>query len=179
MKGNILIISIGILLILVIAGGYFFYTALSKEEVSDNNVVPIIETPVNTIEVKPKFSSSSNTANQSKTNSANNSSIRIQNSLTNELGEIIFNQLNGKITLLIKAETYAPYSFEFDVIQTNEVLIKLTKGSGIKGHLTFAKDVVSGYVFLQPNVPDSIPIGKDGNFAINDLTPGEYSISFK
>lgn len=104
---------------------------------------------------------------------------KLRSKPTNELGEVLFEQLIGKVNVSISGNEYATFSQDFDISQSNEFLIKLIKSGGLKGHLTFRENVIGGHVFLKPNNAHSFPIGADGNFTINDLTPGEYSVSFK
>jgi hypothetical protein len=104
---------------------------------------------------------------------------------TNNQGEIIFSHLIGKVTLLVKSDGYAQYQCDVDMLQTNEMVIKLTKSGQLKGHLPI-KNETGNYTFLTliPNHPvknqfieGAIQIGVNGNFFFNQLLPGEYSIS--
>ena len=105
---------------------------------------------------------------------------KLQSLPTNEYGQITFNQLSGKFILNIKTNNYAPYSQEIDLSRNySDLSIKLIKSGHLKGHLTFSNQVNGGYLFLEPNYPNSIAIDSDGNFSVRDMKPGEYTLSFK
>ena len=71
------------------------------------------------------------------------------------------------------------------MLQTKEMVIKLTKSGQLKGHLPIVKETVSRTLLtLIPISPvknqlveGTIQIGANGNFFFNQLLPGEYSIS--
>lgn len=103
-------------------------------------------------------------------------STKIQSMPTNELGEILFTHLAGKFSVVVKEENFAAYSNAFDGTQTKEMLIKLIKGGGLKGHLTIGKEVAMAWVSLQPS-GTNLPLDSEGNFEYFNLLPGEYELS--
>jgi hypothetical protein len=101
---------------------------------------------------------------------------KIQALPTNESGEILFTHLSGKFGVDVKEENYAAYSGTFDGAKTKEMVVRLTKGGGLKGHLTIGKEVAMAWISLQPGGLN-VSLESDGNFEFFNLMPGEYSIS--
>ena len=101
---------------------------------------------------------------------------KIQSLPTNDLGEIIFTHLSGKFNVVVKDENFASYSNEFDGAVTKEMIVRLIRGGGLKGHLTVGKDVSAVWVSLQPgNI--NMPLDSDGNFEFYNILPGEYELT--
>ena len=101
---------------------------------------------------------------------------KVESLPTNDVGEISFSYLSGKFVINVKEDGYAVYSNEFDGGQNKELVVRLIKNGGIKGHLTLSKEVSKAFVILQPG--DLMQqFDSAGNFENLNITPGEYTIS--
>lgn len=101
--------------------------------------------------------------------------IIIQNLITNNKGEVFIPHLNEKIIVKVKANNYAPYENEFDILQSKEIHVKLIKGGELKGHLEMDKEAKIVRIVLLPE-GQQVEVNEDGNFKFNNLMPGDYKI---